>query len=109
MQGLYFCLISALLSSLFSSRAALDAYFDVLKVTDASETTRGVVSASHGAVRRPAAVRRRGAFAGFKGLGETRAALQIPAFTVLLNIVLNGPFIRKLAWRARRTPPRSPP
>ena len=30
-----------------------------------------------------------------EGLGETRDALQISAFTVLLNIVLNGPFIKR--------------
>ena len=33
------------------------------------------------------------AFAGFKGVGETRAALKIAAIAVLLNIVLNGPAI----------------
>ena len=95
-QGLYFCLISALLSSLFSSRKALDAYFDVLKVTDATVRRHAAsylrATARYGVLPLCAdAV----AFAGFKGLGETRAALQISAFTVLLNIVLNGPFIRK--------------
>ena len=92
-----FCFISALLSALFSSRAALDAYFRrVLKVTDATVRRHAAsylrATARYGVLPLCAdAV----AFAGFKGLGETRAALQISAFTVLLNIVLNGPFIRK--------------
>ena len=95
-QGLYFCLVAAFLSALFSSRAALDAYFDVLRVTDATVRRHAAsylrATARYGVLPLCAdAV----AFAGFKGLGETRAALQISAFTVLLNIVLNGPFIRK--------------
>ena len=60
-----------------------------------SKTTRGVVSASDGTVRRPAALRRRGRVRRVQGPGRDAAALQISAFTVLLNIVLNGPFIRK--------------
>jgi len=95
-QGLYFCFLAAFLSALFSSRAALDAYFDVLKVTDATVRRHAAsylrATARYGVLPLCAdAV----AFAGFKGLGETRAALQISAFTVLLNIVLNGPFIKR--------------
>jgi len=95
-QGLYFCLLAAFISSLCSSQPIMNAYFDALAVKDATvrrhaasylrATARwGVLPLCTDAV----------VFAGFKGLGETRAALQISAFTVFLNIGLNGPFIRK--------------
>lgn len=93
-QGAYFSLIAAALAFALAADPLVAAYLDYLRVTDpavrAAASSYLVATAKWGGL--PLCLDAV-AFAGFKGVGETRAALKIAAMAVLLNIVLNGPAI----------------
>ena len=93
-QGAYFSLIAAVFAFALAADPLVAAYLDYLRVTDpavrAAASSYLVATAKWGGL--PLCLDAV-AFAGFKGVGETRAALKIAAMAVLLNIVLNGPAI----------------
>lgn len=95
-QGMWFSLLTSLLTAVVSSKAALAAYFEIVGVRERAVVAAGVdyvrVTAAWGALPLSASAC---ASAGFKGIGETRDALWIAAVAVALNAVLNVPFIAR--------------
>ncbi|KAJ8602287.1 hypothetical protein CTAYLR_007858 [Chrysophaeum taylorii] len=89
-QGLWFSLLTSVLTAALASRSAIAAYFRLVGVSDPKVAEAGNayvrVTAAWGALPLSASAC---ASAGFKGIGETRAALVIAALCVVLNAGLN--------------------